>query len=88
MNANATTRFVRLHYRAHERAMQKQMTHLFVLYRTCEEMRRELGDEGLRHWMRVHCPEIPWADFKQLFASARSASMRRAVMRVTRASNN
>ncbi len=74
--ANPTAVLLRKHYRDHAKFLRKQMTHLFVLYRTCEELRRELGPDGLRHWMRVHCPEIPWEHLKKLFDQARSTTVK------------
>lgn len=62
MKDNDAAKFIRTHYRASTAHMRKHLYHTFLLYRGFDEMQRQIGAAAFQQWMKVHCPEIPWAD--------------------------
>lgn len=83
-SGDATARFIQKHFRAQEHHLQQHLTNLFIVYRACEALRTKLGDEGLRHWMQVSCPSIPWLRFEQLFDEARKTGVKDLARRIAR----
>lgn len=79
---NSAARLIREHYRASRKAMQKHVTHLYLLYQTFIELERQLGKDGFKQWMRINCPEIPWADVELVMQQVKDSPLAQAVASV------
>lgn len=86
--SNQTARLIREHYRASRKAMQKHITALYLLYRTFDELERQMGKEGFKQWMTVHCPEIPWSDVELVIEQVKDMPITKQINAITNASSN
>ncbi len=59
-------RFIRRNHRKATQHMQRHIYHMFMLHRCFSEMVKQMGQDGLRQWMKVNVPEITWDDVRMI----------------------
>lgn len=73
--SNDPAAFIAKHHKAAVKALQKHATHLYLVRRVLQELRRQLGDAGLKQWLALHCKSITWADAQLILSRPEQADI-------------
>lgn len=68
-------KFIRSNHKKATHHMQQHIYHMFMLHRAFAEMKKTMGEAGLRQWMKVNLPDISWDDVQMIIKQMENAPL-------------